>query len=103
MGRTNEDIDGGVIMYEQLFMVLSFLGVFLFGTLIGGLIASRFGIFLKVSKKEDYEEKVKELDRMMEEWKEKVDTTETISDKIKPFELFPEDIKRDFGLPREIK
>ena len=90
-------------MYEQLFMVLSFLGVFLFGTLIGGLIASRFGIFLKVSKKEDYEEKVKELDRMMEEWKEKVDTTETISDKIKPFELFPEDIKRDFGLPREIK
>ena len=90
-------------MYEQLFMVLSFLGVFLFGTLIGGLIASRLGIFLKVSKKEDYEEKVKELDRMMEEWKEKVDTTETISDKIKPFELFPEDIKRDFGLPREIK
>ena len=103
MGRTNEDIDGGVIMYEQLFMVLSFLGVFLFGTLIGGLIASRLGIFLRISKKEDYEEKVKELDRMMEEWKEKVDTTETISDKIKPFELFPEDIKRDFGLPREIK
>lgn len=90
-------------MYEQLFMVLSFLGVFLFGTLIGGLIASRFGIFLKVSKKEDYEEKVKELDRMMEEWKEKVNTAETMSDKIKPFELFPEDIKRDFGLPREIK
>ena len=90
-------------MYEQLFMVLSFLGVFLFGTLIGGLIASRFGIFLKVSKKEDYEEKVKELDRMMEEWKEKVNTAETMSDKIKPFELFPEDIKRDFGLPRELK
>jgi hypothetical protein len=103
VGRTNEDIDGGIIMYEQLFMVLSFLGVFLFGTFIGGLIASRFGIFLKVSKKEDYEEKVKELDRMMAEWKEKVDTTETMSDKIKPFELFPEDIKRDFGLPREIK
>ena len=90
-------------MYEQLFMVLSFLGVFLFGTLIGGLIASRIGIYLRISKKEDYEEKVKELDRMMEEWKEKVDTNETISDKIKPFELFPEDIKRDFGLPREIK
>ena len=89
--------------YEQLFMVLSFFGVFFFGTLVGGLIASRFGIFLRISKKEDYEEKVKELDRMMEEWKAKVDTTETMSDKIKPFELFPEDIKRDFGLPREIK
>lgn len=90
-------------MYEQLFMVLSFLGVFLFGTFIGGLVASRLGIYLRISKKEDYEQKVKELDRMMAEWKEKVDTTETMSDKIKPFELFPEDIKRDFGLPREIK
>jgi len=40
----------------------------------------------------------------MEEWKSKVDNTEeTMSDKIKPFELFPEDIKRDFGLPRELK
>jgi hypothetical protein len=103
VGRTNEDIDGGVIMYEQLFMVLSFLGVFLFGAFIGGLVASRIGIYLRISKKEDYEEKVKELDRMMAEWKEKVDTTETMSDKIKAFELFPEDIKRDFGLPREIK
>ena len=50
--------------YEQLFMVLSFFGVFFFGTLVGGLIASRFGIYLRVSKKEDYEAKVKELETM---------------------------------------
>ena len=105
MGRTNEDIDGGVSMYEQLFMVLSFIGVFLFGTLIGGLIASRFGIFLRISKKEDYEEKVKELDRMMEEFNNKIneDPAEPLSKKIKTVELFPEDLNRDFGLPREIK
>ena len=90
-------------MYEQLFYWLSFCIIFLFGIFLGGLIASRFGFFLKISKREDYEQKVKELDRMMEEWKEKVNTTETMSDKIKPFELFPEDIKRDFGLSREIK
>ena len=93
--------------YEQLFMVLSFLGVFLFGTLIGGIIASRFRIFLRISKKEDYEEKIKELDRMIDEWNTRVnemeETEEPLNKKIRPFELFPEDLQRDFGLPRELK
>ena len=91
-------------MNEQLFYWLSFCIIFLFGILLGGFLASRFEIFVKFSKKEDYEAKVKELDRMMDEWKKKVsENDETMSDKIKPFELFPEDIKRDFGLPRELK
>ena len=91
-------------MNEQLFYWLSFCIIFLFGILLGGFLASRFEIFVKFSKKEDYEAKVKELDRMMDEWKKKVsESNETMSDKIKPFELFPEDIKRDFGLPRELK
>ena len=91
-------------MNEQLFYWLSFCIIFLFGFLLGGLVAAKFHIFIKFSKKEDYEEKVKELDRMMDEWKKKVsENDETMSDKIKPFELFPEDIKRDFGLPRELK
>ena len=91
-------------MNEQLFYWLSFCIIFLFGFLLGSLVAAKFQIYLKFSKKEDYEEKVKELDRMMDEWKKKVsEGDETMSDKIKPFELFPEDIKRDFGLPRELK
>ena len=90
-------------MNEQLFYWLSFCIIFLFGILLGGFIAAKFEIFVKVSKKQDYEEKVKELDRMMEDWKKKMNTEEAMSDKIKPFELFPEDIKRDFGLPRELK
>jgi predicted PurR-regulated permease PerM len=91
-------------MNEQLFYWLSFCIIFLFGILLGGFIAAKFEIFVKFSKKEDYEAKVKELDRMMEEWKKKInEDDETMADKIKPFELFPEDIKRDFGLPRELK
>ena len=91
-------------MNEQLFYWLSFCIIFLFGFLLGSLVAAKFQIYLKFSKKEDYEEKVKELDRMMDEWKKKVsEDDETMADKIKPFELFPEDIKRDFGLPRELK
>jgi len=90
-------------MNEQLFYWLSFCIIFLFGFLLGGLVAARFKIYLKFSKREDYEEKIKELDRMIEEWKNKNQTEEAMSDKIKAFELFPEDIKRDFGLPRELK
>ena len=91
-------------MNEQLFYWLSFCIIFLFGFLLGGFVAAKFEIFVKFSKKEDYEEKVKELDRMMEDWKKKIsEDDETMADKIKPFELFPEDIKRDFGLPRELK
>ena len=94
--------------YEQLFMVLSFLGVFIFGAFIGGAIASYWGIYLKISKKEDYEAKIKELDRLMDEWNEKVnevdeEVEEPLSKKIRTAELFPADLQRDFGLPRELK
>lgn len=94
--------------YEQLFMVLSFFAVFFFGAFIGGAIASYWGIYLKISKKEDYEAKVKELDRMIDQWNEKVNETEDITEeplsrKIRTAELFPEDLQRDFGLPRELK
>ena len=94
--------------YEQLFMVLSFLGVFILGAFIGGAVASYWGIYLKISKKEDYEAKMKELDRMIDEWNARVNEVEEteeepLNKKIRPFELFPEDLNRDFGLPRELK
>jgi len=82
--------------YEQLFMVLSFFGVFFFGTLVGGLIASRFGIFLRISKKEDYEAKVKQLEEMLETLQkpEEID--------LKPSELFPPGVNPEYGLPRKL-
>jgi len=89
--------------YEQLFMALSFSLTFILGMVFGGAFASRFRILLKISKKEDYEAKVQELDRMMEDFKKQTETTEGMAEKIKAFELFPEDINRDFGLPRELR
>jgi hypothetical protein len=32
-----------------------------------------------------------------------METPEEPTRKIRPFELFPEDLNRDFGLPRELK
>jgi hypothetical protein len=89
--------------YEQLFMALSFSLTFILGMAFGGVIASRFRIYLKISKKEDYEEKIVELDRMIEDFRKETEQPEGMAEKIKAFELFPEDINRDFGLPRELR
>lgn len=71
------------------------------GFFFGFFIASRFDIHTKVSKKEDYEAKIKVLDDMIEEWNNKEHTEE--SPKFRTSDFFPEDLNRDFGLPRELK
>ena len=94
-----------VIDWEIFAIVLTLMLLFSFGFGLGMLFASKFSLYLKVSKKEDYETKIQELDRMMDEWNTKLqemETPEEPSKKIRPFELFPEDLKRDFGLPREL-
>jgi membrane peptidoglycan carboxypeptidase len=95
-----------IINWQLLALILSLILLFSFGLFLGIVFASKFSIYMKVSKKEDYEEKIKELDRMMEEFNKKViemETPEETKEKIRPFELFPEDLKRDFGLPRELR
>jgi hypothetical protein len=84
--------------YEQLFMALSFLGVFLFGTFIGGLVASRLGIYLRISKKEDYEAKVKQLEQMLET----LQKPEDLNLDLQPSELFPPGVSPEYGLPRKL-
>lgn len=91
------------INWEIMVIVLSLVLLFGFGFFAGVLVASRLDLHLKISKKEDYEAKVKELDRMMESLKQETQTEEDLSKQIKAFELFPEDINRDFGLPRELR
>lgn len=86
--------------YEQLFMGLSFLFVFLLGSFIGGAFASRWGIFIKISKKEDYEEKIAQLEMMLEQMQ-----TPQEEEKINynPGEMFPPGVLPEYGLPRKLK
>lgn len=93
----------------QFVFILSSAGVLaFFSFLIGFFVATRYSVVTKVSKKEDYEAKMQELDRMIDQWNEKVNEMEEpeeepLSRKIRTAELFPEDLQRDFGLPRELK
>jgi len=85
-------------MYEQLFYWLSFCFIFLFGFLLGGLVAARFKIYLKVSKREDYEAKIKQLEEMIETMNKPMEEPANY----KPGELFPPGMAPEFGLPRKI-
>jgi hypothetical protein len=94
-------------MNWEIIFIISSAGVLaFFSFLFGFFFATRFSIVTKVSRKEDYEAKVKELDRMMDEFNSRINEEieeEPLKQKIRPFELFPEDLQRDFGLPRELK
>ena len=94
-------------MNWELIFIISSAGVLaFFSFLVGFFFATRFSVVTKVSRKEDYEAKVKELDRMMDEFNNRINEEteeEPLKQKIRPFELFPEDLQRDFGLPRELK
>lgn len=90
-------------MYEYIFAAAAAANIFVLGFVVGAAFSARRHLLLKVTKKEDYEEKIEELDRMIEDWKKETNTEEGLGEKIKSFELFPEDLNRDFGLPRELK
>jgi hypothetical protein len=92
--------------WELIFIISSASVLSFFSFLVGFAVATRLSIVTKVSKKEDYESKIKELDRMMDEFNSRINEEteeEPLKQKIRPFELFPEDLQRDFGLPRELK
>ena len=92
--------------WELVFIISSASVLAFFSFLFGFAVATKFSVYTKISKKEDYEVKVAELDRMMDEFNTKVNEMETPEEpkqKIRTVELFPEDLNRDFGLPRELK
>jgi hypothetical protein len=92
--------------WELIFIIASASVLSFFSFLFGFAVATKFSVYTKISKKEDYEAKVAELDRMMDEFNNKVNEMETPEEpkqKIRTVELFPEDLNRDFGLPRELK
>jgi hypothetical protein len=66
-------------------------------TFIAGFILSGiFKIDVKVSKKVDYDAKVKELNELIASFaKEKVEYQKS--------DLFPADINKDYGIPKDLK
>ena len=53
--------------WELVFIIFVAIDIFILGLFLGILIASHRQLILKVSKKEDYEEKIAQLEMMLEQ------------------------------------
>lgn len=65
--------------------------------LVGFILSGIFKIDVKISKKEDYDKKVKELNEVIAGFENK----ETVV--YRKDELFPADLNRDYGIPKDLK
>lgn len=66
------------------------------GFVLGFYTASRLDVTLKISRKEDYEEKLLALESMLEEINEE-------KQEVPNHELFPPTLGQDYGVPRRLE
>jgi vacuolar-type H+-ATPase subunit F/Vma7 len=75
---------------------MDFIVVGVASFIAGFILAGVFKIDVKISKKQDYDVKVKELNELIASFgKEKVEYPKS--------ELFPADLNKDYGIPRDLK
>jgi hypothetical protein len=85
----------------EIFIILLALGVStVIGAGIGFFVATQWQFYLKVTRKEDYEAKLKDLEAMLEKL---MAEPEDSSPNYKPFDMFPPNINPEYGLPRSMK
>jgi hypothetical protein len=65
--------------------------------LVGFILAGIFKVDVKISKKEDYEKKLKELNEVIAGFENKESVV------YRKDELFPADLNRDYGIPKDLK
>lgn len=85
--------------WELLFIISSASVLSFFSFLLGFALATRFNIYTKVSKKEDYEEKIKALEQMIEQMNQPMEEEKV---NYNPGEMFPPGVMPEYGLPRKL-
>lgn len=85
--------------WELLFIISSASVLSFFSFLAGFAVATRFNVYTKISKKEDYEEKIKALEQMIDQMNQPIEE-EKIN--YNPGEMFPPGVMPEYGLPRKL-
>ena len=88
-------------------ILLGLIATGVFSFLAGFLIAGFLKIDIKFSKKEDYDAKVKTLEALIENLQEDLakqqEPSQDPGKSYHPNDLFPPDLAKDYGLPRELE
>lgn len=90
---------------EFTILLAAALAIAVFFLLIGMFISATFDLTMHVSKKEDYEAKVKQFEGLIADLEEKLeDAQKDISENLyNPNELFPPNVYKDYGIPKKLK
>lgn len=85
-------------------VLLGLIATGIFSFLAGFLISGVLKINIKFSKKEDYEEKVKMFEALIEDLESKLEEANKVDGgtKYHPLDMFPANLPRDYGLPRSL-
>jgi hypothetical protein len=89
-------------------LIAAGIAVSIFSFLFGFIIAGLFKVDVKISRKEEYEMKVKQFESLIEDLEEKLEESqkepvEKASKKYHPLDMFPANLPRDYGLPRSLE
>lgn len=81
------------------------IAIAVFSFLVGLFVSATLDLTIRVSHKEDYEAKVKQFESLIQDLEEKL-TEQNLEAPANPYhanDLFPPDLGRDFGIPKELK
>jgi hypothetical protein len=85
----------------EVFIILLALGVStVTGAGIGFFVATQWQFYLKVSRKEDYEAKLKELEKIIDNM---VADSEPEKAVYSAYDMFPPNLDPEYGLPKSMK
>lgn len=80
------------------------IAISIFSFIIGVIVSATFDLTVRVSHKEDYEEKVKQFENLIADLEDKLEEVQTQPEgtKYHPLDMFPANLPRDYGLPRSL-
>jgi hypothetical protein len=95
---------------DTIILIAAGLSIGIFSFLTGFFFASALDFQLRISKKEDYEEKTRVFESLIADLESKLTEAE-IEPEITPIpkraynpnDLFPPDLSKDYGVPRELE
>lgn len=93
---------------EFYILISAAVAIFIFSFLFGFITSGLFKVDVKISKKEEYEAKIKTFESLIADLEEKLEEAQKEplpgeTKKYHPLDMFPANLPRDYGLPRSLE
>lgn len=90
-------------MLSTTILIAAGIAIAVFSFMIGLFVSATFDLTVRVSHKEDYEEKVKQFEGLIKDLEEKLQEAQSSEEApYRPDDFFPPNLYRDYGVPRKL-